>query len=180
MDSDALKTFVAIHRSKGFSSAAAALGRSQPAISRRIALLEQRLGVPLFERAAGGGIALSSAGRALLPYAERVIAALGDAEHALLALRTGNAGPVALPAVGTLAGANLTPVLKRFSGEYPKVKLSIRTATSAEVSELVRRGEATIGLRYLLDRSSDIVCRHIGSETMRIVCSPEHECAGKT
>ena len=53
MDSDALGTFLAVHRRGGISNAAKFLHRSQPAISRRIALLEQELGVPLFERVAG-------------------------------------------------------------------------------------------------------------------------------
>ena len=47
MDSDALNTFLMVHRRGGISSAAKALHRSQPAISRRIALLEQELGVPI-------------------------------------------------------------------------------------------------------------------------------------
>ena len=47
MDSDALNTFLTVHRRGGISSAAKVLHRSQPAISRRIALLEQELGVPL-------------------------------------------------------------------------------------------------------------------------------------
>ncbi|MCJ9733354.1 LysR family transcriptional regulator, partial [Bradyrhizobium sp. PRIMUS42] len=53
MDSDALDTFLTVHRKGGISNAAKFLHRSQPAISRRIALLEQELGVPLFERVAG-------------------------------------------------------------------------------------------------------------------------------
>ena len=59
----------------GIASAAKALHRSQPAISRRIALLEQELGVPLFERIAGRTM-LSDAGRVMVPYAERAVAAL--------------------------------------------------------------------------------------------------------
>ena len=70
MDSDALQTFVAVHREQGFSRAARVLNRTQPAISRRISLLEHELGAPLFERVSGG-IVLSQAGRVLLPYAER-------------------------------------------------------------------------------------------------------------
>ena len=62
MDSDALDTFLTVHRKGGVSNAARALHRSQPAISRRIALLERELGVPLFERVAGR-TRLSDAGR---------------------------------------------------------------------------------------------------------------------
>ena len=169
---------MAIHSARGFSSAADILGRSQPAISRRIALLEQELGITLFERATGG-VVLSEAGRTLLPHAERVHAALRDAANAMEALRTETAGAVSIVAVGTLAGANLTPVLKRFAADHPKIDLSISTASSAVVSNLVRRGEAVIGLRYLLDPASDIVCEHIASETMVVACSTEHRFAGK-
>ncbi|WP_170181772.1 LysR family transcriptional regulator [Phreatobacter stygius] len=179
MDSDALLTFVTIHQANGFSRAAEILGRSQPAISRRIALLEDELGVPVFERAAGG-VVLSQAGRALLPHAERVLAALRDAENAIDTMRTETAGRVSIVAVGTLAGTNLTTILKRFVTDHPKIDLSISTATSAEVSDLVRRGEAMIGLRYLLDTAPDIICEHIASETMVVVCAAEHRFAGKT
>lgn len=178
MDSEALLTFVTIHQAKGFSSAAESLGRSQPAISRRIALLEDELGVPVFERAAGG-VVLSEAGRTLLPYAERVLATLRDAASAIKAMRTDAAGRVAIVAVGTPAGTNLTAVLKRFAANHPRIDLSISTAASAEVSELVRRGEATIGLRYLLDIAPDLVSEHIASETMAVACSAEHPFAGK-
>jgi DNA-binding transcriptional LysR family regulator len=178
MDSDSLLTFVTIHQAKGFSAAADILGRSQPAISRRIALLEDQLGMPVFERAAGG-VALSDAGRMLLPHAERVLAALRDAANAIEAMRTETAGKVAIVAVGTLAGTNLTTVLKRFTAAHPRIELSIRTATSAEVSDLVRRGEATLGLRYLLDPSPDIVSEHIASEAMVVACPREHRLAGQ-
>ena len=85
MDSDALHTFLTVHRRGGISSAAKVLHRSQPAISRRIALLEQELGVPLFERGVGRTM-LSDAGRVMVPYAERAVAAVQDAENAVRAL----------------------------------------------------------------------------------------------
>ena len=103
MDSDALNTFLTVHRRGGVSNAARALHRSQPAISRRIALLEQELGVPLFERVAGR-TKLSDAGRVMVPYAERAVAAAQDAENAIRELTRQNAGPVSLAVVGTLAG----------------------------------------------------------------------------
>jgi DNA-binding transcriptional LysR family regulator len=178
MDSESLLTFVTIHQASSFSAAADMLGRSQPAISRRIALLEEQLGVPVFERV-GGGVTLSEAGRTLLPHAERVLAALRDASSAIDALRTGTAGRMAIAAVGTLAGTNLTPILKRFTAGHPAIDLAIRTASSAEVSDLVRRGEVTLGLRYLLDPSPDLICEHVASEAMVIACPPGHRFAGR-
>lgn len=178
MDFEGLRTFLAIQHEGGFSAAAEALGRSQPAISRRIALLEASVGAPLFERV-GGRVALSDAGRELTPHAERALAALDDARQAVAALRGDVAGKVSLAVVGTLAGSNLTPVLRAFAAEHPKAALTIRTATSAEVSDLVRRGEATIGLRYLSDADRDLTYVALAAERMVVVCSPQHPLAGR-
>ena len=177
-DSDALNTFLVVHRKGGISSAAKFLHRSQPAISRRIALLEQELGVPLFERVAGR-TRLSDAGRVLIPYAERAVAAAQDAEQAVRALTKQNAGPVPLAVTGTLADGRLSSIMKRFAKEHPAVTLSLRTATSAEVSDLIRRGEATIGLRYNTDRSGDLACERVLSEALQVACAPDHPLAGQ-
>ena len=178
MDSDALNTFLVVHRRGGISNAAKALHRSQPAISRRIALLEQELGVPLFERVAGRTM-LSDAGRVMVPFAERAVAAAHDAENAVRALARPNSGPVALAVVGTLAGGRLSGIMKRFASEHPDVDLTLRTATSAEVSDLIRRGEATIGLRYDRDRSRDLDCDLLFAEPLQVVCAPDHALAGR-
>lgn len=178
IDTEALRTFIAVHRQKSFSGAARHLHRTQPAISTRIRLLEQQLGARLFERTANG-IVLSQAGRVLLPRAEAMIAALGDAEQAVLSLRKRAAGPVDLAIVGTLANTMLTGALKDFTTTHPDARLTLRTARSMEVSELVRIGEATIGLRYDRDRSDDLQYEQIGSDPMVIACDPAHPFAGK-
>jgi len=178
MDTELLKTFLAICRERSFSRAAAQLHRTQPAISRRISLLERELGVPLFERGAGE-LRLSQAGRVLLPFAERALAALRDAEDAVHDLNRTNAGPLSLAIVGTLAGSDLSALLKRFAAKHPKVAISIRTARSAEVSDLVRRGEATIGIRYDRDRSADLESSLLGTEPLRVVCGSDHPLAGR-
>src|SRR5215470_16264208 len=178
MDSDALNTFLTVHRRGGISNAAKILHRSQPAISRRIALLEQALGVPLFERISGR-TRLSDAGRVLIPYAERAVAAAQDAEHAIRALIKQSSGPVSLAVTGTLADGRLSKIMKRFASEHPDVTLTLRTATSGEVSGLIRRGEATIGLRYDADRSRDLECEQILAEKLKVVCAPDHALAGR-
>ena len=179
MDAEALNTFLTIHRERGFSKAAQALFRSQPAISRRIKLLEDDLGAPLFERVSGG-VSLSQAGRVLLPYAERALAAIEDAKNAVRELERPNGGPITIAIVGTLASTDLTAILKQFSRKHPRAALSLATATSAQVSELVRRGEAVIGLRYHSDNSNDLNCHRLGSELLVVVCAAEHQFAGRS
>jgi DNA-binding transcriptional LysR family regulator len=178
MDSDALNTFLMVYRRGGVSNAAKALHRSQPAISRRIALLEQELGVPLFERVAGR-TRLSDAGRLLVPYAERAVAATLDAFNAVRSLARQIAGPVSLAVVGTLAVGRLSAILKRFAEDYPDVSLTLRTATSAEIADLIRRGEATIGLRYHRTASPDLDCELLFTEPLQVMCAPSHPLAGR-
>jgi DNA-binding transcriptional LysR family regulator len=177
MDSGALNTFLIVYRRGGISNAAKVLHRSQPAISRRIALLEEELGVPLFERIAGRTV-LSDAGKVMVPYAERAVAAAQDAENAVRALTHSNSGPVALAVVGTLAGGGLAAIMKRFAREHSDVDLTLRTATSGEVSGLIRRGEATIGLRYDISRSDELDYERLFTEPLQVVCAPDHPRAG--
>jgi DNA-binding transcriptional LysR family regulator len=179
MDTEALRTFVVIHRCGGFSAAADELGRSQPAISRRISLLEAELGGPVFERTAGG-TRLSQLGETLLPHAQQVLAALEDAKAAVRELRDLEAGPISLAVVGTLAGPALTPILRRFAEQAPRATLSIRTATSSQISELVRNGQASLGVRYFEDPAPDLICHPMAPERLMVVCAPEHPLANRS
>jgi DNA-binding transcriptional LysR family regulator len=173
MDMDQIRTFVTVARGRSFSGAATALHRSQPAISRRIELLEREFDVALFDRLRGG-VVLTDAGAAFLPYAEIVLAAAQDGAEALRAGRQGDAGKISLALVGTLANAALTNVLRQFGRKYPKVRLDLRTATSREVEELVQRGEATLGLRYATGSNSGVVSEVITQERMVVVANPDH------
>ncbi len=84
---------------------------------------------------------------------------------------------VTLAVVGTLASTTLTERLRRFREAHPEIDLRIRTALSAEVSALVRRGDAMLGLRYELDPHSDLVSSTIHDEPMVPACSPRHRLA---
>lgn len=178
LDSEALATFLAVHREGGVSAAARRLGRTQSAISRRLVQLEDAIGAPLFERV-GRGMVLNQAGAALLPHAERVAAALQDAMAAVEDARSGRSGMLHIAAVGTLANAGLTRQLQEFRRNFPDAEVRLRTATSAEVSQLVRRGDAAIGLRYAEDASPDLHCEIISRERLLVACASSHPLAGK-
>ncbi|MFZ5781659.1 MAG: LysR family transcriptional regulator [Pseudomonadota bacterium] len=178
MDIDGLRTFVAIAELGGLTRAATRLHRSQPALSRRLALLEQELGAPLFDRLRGR-MRLTEAGRALRPHAEAALAALEDGRDAVRDLQAGLGGSVSLALVGTLADTRIVDTLRRFRRRAPEVRLELRTASSAEVTDLVRRGEVTLGLRYFSPEGADLSVHPAGTEAMLIVAAPDHRLAGR-
>src|SRR5579859_3795923 len=102
MQLDQVAAFLAIVRHGGFTSAAAHLHLSQPAISRRVQLLERELRAPLFERI-GNSVVLSDAGQAFEPHAAALVATMRDAVEAVEAVRGTSQGRVTLALVGTLA-----------------------------------------------------------------------------
>jgi len=176
MEFDHVEAFVAIVRRGGVTRAAASLHLSQPAVSRRLDLLEHEVGAALFERTHGGA-RLTEAGRAFLPHAEAVLASAHDGVEAVRALERPGTGAVTLALVGTLASTALTTRLLRFRRAHPHVRLSLRTALSDEVSGLVRRGEATLGLRYSADPHPDVVSIPLYGEPQVVVCSATHRLA---
>jgi DNA-binding transcriptional LysR family regulator len=173
-----LQTFVSIARLGGVTRAAGQLHRSQPAITRRVKLLEEQLGAPLLERGPGGSM-LTEAGRTFLPYAEAVLAALKDGTQAVQALQGEDHGVVSLAIVGTLAGTTIVEQLRRFSARHKNARLDLRTANSFEVSDMVRRGEVSLGLRYFGDLSPELVSQQISEERILVVCSAQHKWGGK-
>lgn len=173
-----LETFVSIARFGGVTRAAGQLHRSQPAITRRIKLLENHLGSPLLERGRSGAV-LTEAGRSFLPYAEAVLAALKDGTQVVQALQGDDHGTASLAIVGTLAGTTIVRELRRFTSRHRNARLELRTANSFEVSDMVRRGDVSLGIRYFADPSSDLVSRQVAEERIAVVCSARHPWGGK-
>ena len=79
---DDIRAFVAVAQCGNISDAAAALCIAQPALSKRVKRLEQRIGVVLMERHARG-IVLTQAGHSLFARAQRVVTEVADIERSL-------------------------------------------------------------------------------------------------
>src|SRR5579871_5024226 len=115
MDIEGIRTFLTIAELGGFTRAGRRLHRSQPAISRRLGLLEQELGAPLFERLRGRA-RLTEAGRTFLPHAEAALASIKDGQEAVRGLQAGIEGTVSLALVGTLADTQIVGALQASDG----------------------------------------------------------------
>ena len=112
-----------------FTAAAGALGVSQPALSQSLAELERRMGVPLFETA-GRKRRLTSDGREVLAFAERVLvdaAALHDRLHALAG---GEAGTLRVGMIDAASLYVLPDVIRAYRDAHREVDLQVRVDTS--------------------------------------------------
>ena len=175
MTVDEVETFVCIAEVGGFTEASRRLHRSQPAISRRIHELENSLGAALFERV-GRRVALTDAGRALLPHAQAALTALRDGERAVRD-RADAPQTLRLAIVGTLADSHIVAALREFTARAADVSVDLRTATSSEVSALVRGAEADLGLRYHDDPDPKLESIPLGDERLHVVVPATHPLA---
>ncbi len=173
MTLDEIKPFVAIAESGSFTKASDQLHRSQPAISRRIDLLESRLGAPLFARQ-GRHTTLTEIGTALLPHAQAALTSLRDGERAVRDLLENTEVQLRVAVVGTIADNYLVDALRAFQSEFTHAKLDLQTANSLEVSEFVRRSDAAIGLRYHDDPDPQLEITLLGAERRYVVVPSDH------
>ena len=137
-----LKTFYWVARLGGFRKAAETLNASQPAVSARIAALEDRLGIPLFARAPGG-VQLTSQGRELLTYVEQ-ISQIAEAIAENVADRSAIDSTLRLGVSETIVHTWLPKYLAALSKNYPRLSLDL----TVDVSVNLRAG--------LLDRTLDL------------------------
>jgi DNA-binding transcriptional LysR family regulator len=133
-----LRTFLAVARHGSMGRTAAAVAKTQPAVSQQMLRLEKIIGRKLFYRSRGG-VKLTSHGELLVTYANR---AIDLNEEALARLREESAsGPVRLGVSEQTALAALTPALKRFQRTHPNVELKLTVAAPSKLEFLLTQGE---------------------------------------
>jgi DNA-binding transcriptional LysR family regulator len=140
-----LEAFVEVVRRGSVTAAARSLYVTQPALTARLNALERTVGSPLLVRRRGG-VRLTEAGRAFLPYAERALQAIADGRTVLAELERGAAGHIAICASPIVSTYALPTILKRFSETHPGVQVAVRTGHSEEMIESVKRDEVAVGL----------------------------------
>ncbi|MEA3120255.1 MAG: hypothetical protein QOI13_3525 [Paraburkholderia sp.] len=144
MDLTLLRAFVTVARVGNLTRAAAQLHLTQPAVSLQIKNLQETLDVALFARTAHG-LALTRDGQALLPLAERALAAAGDVERAAAALRQEVRGRLRIGTILDPDFLRLGGFLKQLVETYPQIEPALRHGMSGWVAEQVRAGELDVG-----------------------------------
>ena len=136
----------AVRRNLNLTEAAKALHTSQPGVSKQIKLLEDELGVIVFERSGKRLTNITEPGRMILEIAERM---LHDAENMRRVgeeYADGEAGALVIATTHTQARYALPSVVARFVEKHPKVRLSMHQGSPTQIAEWTLKGEADIAI----------------------------------
>jgi LysR family cys regulon transcriptional activator len=128
------------------SEAAEALFTSQPGISKQVRLLEDELGVTIFERSGKRFSGLTEPGKAVLAIAERILREADNLKRASSDFASGTTGRLVLAATHTQARYALPVVVRDFVARHPTVKLEMHQGSPTQIAEWVVAGDADIGI----------------------------------
>ena len=145
MHLDELESFIQVARLRSFSAAAQQLHISQPAMSKRIQSLESHLGVSLFDRL-GKRVRLTPAGELLVGKANAILDLSRDMERDVGNLAQTVSGRLSMATSHHIGLHRLSPVLQRFTQQYPEVELDIQFEDSEVAHKLVRAGDIELAV----------------------------------
>ncbi|NWN90476.1 LysR family transcriptional regulator [Marinobacter adhaerens] len=150
MDSNALKAFLTIVDRGSFSEAAEQLHLTQPAISKRLAALENQLGTTLIERS-HRHIRPTDSGNRLLPHARKILDEIHNARIALSPESTLIEGELHIIASHHIGLHHLPKWLRRFKREHPQVAINLQFMESDAAYEQMRKRNAELAFVTLSD-----------------------------
>jgi DNA-binding transcriptional LysR family regulator len=177
MDSESLKSFIIIAETGSFSLAAERLHVTQPAVSKRIAQLEEQLDSKLFDRI-GRSISLTESGQKLLPRAQRIIREIEDSKREIRDLSGNVSGNLSLGISHHIGLHRLPPVLKQFSQQHPEVRLDISFKDSEIALDDIAHGRLELAVVTLPPDSyampSNLHAEQIWPDPLVFVIASDH------
>lgn len=174
MDTNQLTAFITVAETGSFSLAAEKLYLTQPAVSKRIAVLEQTLATSLFDRI-GKRVLLTEAGKVLLPRAQKLIQELDDARVSIQNLAREVSGRLPIAASHHIGLHRLPPVLKNFSSRYPAVNMDISFLDSEQAYKRVVHGDIELAVVTLsLEPVEQIQAVTLWKDNLRIMTASDH------
>ncbi|MDR2154990.1 MAG: LysR family transcriptional regulator [Burkholderiaceae bacterium] len=170
-----LTVFLEAARQMSFARAAESLHLTQPAISMQIRLLEDAVGLPLFDRI-GKRLALTQAGELLRHHAARALGELQDAEQAFDALKGLRSGHSTVGLVST--AKYFTPrLLARFAGQHPEVDIQFLVGNRETLIHALRDNEIDFAVMGRPPDGLETVARTIAENPHVLVAHKAHRLA---
>ncbi|MCB1751303.1 MAG: LysR family transcriptional regulator [Gammaproteobacteria bacterium] len=174
MEFNELKAFTAVAETLSFSRAADQLHITQPAVSKRIASLEEKLAVKLFDRI-GRNVNLTEAGEHLLARTTRILQDIEELQRSISGLDREPCGTLIMATSHHIGLRRLPPVLKAYNQQYNRVKLDIRFMDSESACAAVEQGNLELAIVTLPPNpAASLTLRQIWCDNLRFVASPGH------
>lgn len=179
MDISALQAFIAVARYESFSKASEQLFVTQPAISKRVASLEEELGAQLFNRIARQ-ISLTEAGKQLLPKAQDLVHQAEDMQRYASNLSDDISGNLSVAIAHHIGLHRMPPILKEFNLRHPKVTLDIRFEDSDQAYTAVEQGDIEFAVITLPQNLPDKLIKEVvWHDALNIMVSQDHALANE-
>ncbi|MEE9357828.1 LysR family transcriptional regulator [Candidatus Vondammii sp. HM_W22] len=174
MNINELHAFVTVAEISSFSAAAEQLHLTQPAVSKRVSTLERDLNTQLFDRISRK-INLTEAGKALLPRARKMLLEMEDIRRSISNLTGTISGTLTMGTSHHVGLRRLPPALKRYSQEYPEVKLDIRFMDSELACTAVEHGDLELAIVTLpIQPRQNLATTKIWHDSLLFVAADNH------
>lgn len=177
MNATQLRAFLVVAETASFSRAAEELHLTQPAVSKRIAQLEDELDTRLLDRI-GRQVSLTEAGRALLPRARHILSEMEDSQRAIQNLAGEVAGQLRLGTSHHVGQHHLPTILRNYSARYPQVELDLHFLDSETACAEVSQGDLELAVITLpTTPPAELVAVPIWNDPLCFVCGQAHALA---
>lgn len=176
-----LEFFVAVAEELNFTKAAQRTHAVQSTVSASVRSLETSLGTVLFERNTAR-VALTEAGRTLLPEARRALSALAEARSAVDSLRSGLTGSLRIGALSGLTSVDLPGLVRDFRHRHPGVRVNLRIDAEGTAGLLRELESQALDIAFVGVQTSDIPGIHldpIATFQPRLLVAADHPLAGR-
>ncbi len=168
-----LRYFVAVAEAGTISRAADRCQVTQPSLSQQIMKLEDELGVQLLDRL-GRGVALTDAGRALLPRARQIVAQVQEIETSLRTDLDEGRSRLAVGAIPTMAPYLVPTIIAQLRHEFPQCEIIVREDLTQHLVEAIADNELDIAIMSAPIEHELIDLEVVGREALLVVAPHEH------
>ena len=170
-DLNDLRYFVQVVDNGGFSPASRAIGIPKSRLSRRIALLEERLETRLLQRSTRS-FTVTEAGQIFYRHCKAMMIEAEAAQEAIDTLKSEPRGLIRLTCPIALLHVHVGDMLARFMRLYPQIVIQLEE-TNRRVDVLNENVDLAIRVRPLPLEDSDLVMRKLATRSMCLVASPD-------
>jgi DNA-binding transcriptional LysR family regulator len=167
---DPLQTFVAVVRTRNFTSAAEALGVTPSAVSKQISTLEERLGVRLLNRTTRS-VSPTEAGQMFYQHCENILDSISEAEKLVTDFDDTPKGRLRITAMSNFGRRELARIFNDFSNKYPDISFDLHI--SDRPVDIVKEG-FDFALRIGSLEDSRLIAKPVAEQRIVICASPEY------